>query len=127
MAGIEISEEITEDQLEAMSWRELLKQEVRFYRRIRWPVLKSLRKLQKINWRQCLGESYSNKGKIVQKMAGIEISEEITEDQVVAMSGGELLKQEVRLYRRWPVFKSPRKLPKINWRQCLGESYSNKR
>ena len=32
---------------------------------------------------------------IVQKMAGIEISEEITEDQLEAMSGGELLKQEV--------------------------------
>ena len=32
---------------------------------------------------------------IVQKMAGIEISEEITEDQLDAMSGGELLKQEV--------------------------------
>ena len=34
---------------------------------------------------------------IVQKMAGIEISEEITEDQLEAMSGGELLKQEVLL------------------------------
>ena len=34
---------------------------------------------------------------IVQKMAGIEISEEITEDQLEAMSGGELLKQEVTL------------------------------
>ena len=34
---------------------------------------------------------------IVQKMAGIEISEEITEDQLEAMSGGELLKQEVFL------------------------------
>ena len=34
---------------------------------------------------------------IVQKMAGIEISEEITEDQLEAMSGGELLKQEVSL------------------------------
>ena len=30
------------------------------------------------------------------KMAGIEISEEITSDQLEAMSGGELLKQEVR-------------------------------
>ena len=32
---------------------------------------------------------------VVQKMAGIEISEEITSDQLLAMSGGELLKQEV--------------------------------
>lgn len=32
---------------------------------------------------------------ILQKMAGIEISEEITDDQLEAMSGGELLKQEV--------------------------------
>lgn len=31
---------------------------------------------------------------IVQKMAGIEISEEITDDQLEAMSGGELLRQE---------------------------------
>ncbi|XP_064608579.1 THO complex subunit 2-like isoform X2 [Liolophura sinensis] len=31
---------------------------------------------------------------ILQKMAGIEISEEITDDQLEAMSGGELLKQE---------------------------------
>lgn len=30
------------------------------------------------------------------KMAGIEISEEITDDQLDAMSGGELLRQEVR-------------------------------
>ena len=60
-------------------------------------------------------------------MAGIEISEELTEDQLEAMSGRELLKQEVRLYRRWPVLKDLRKLQKIYWRQCLGENYSNKR
>ena len=34
---------------------------------------------------------------IVQKMAGIEISEEITNDQLDAMNGGELLRQEVCL------------------------------
>ena len=34
---------------------------------------------------------------IVQKMAGVEISEEITNDQLEAMSGGELLRQEVIL------------------------------
>ena len=73
------------------------------------------------------GRGTQTRGKIVQKMAGIEISEEITEDQLEAMSGGELLKQEVRLYRRWQVLKSLRKLQKINWRPCLGESYSNKR
>ena len=33
---------------------------------------------------------------VVTKMAGIEISEEITDDQLDAMSGGELLRQEVR-------------------------------
>ena len=33
---------------------------------------------------------------VIQKMAGIEVSEEITCDQLEAMSGGELLKQEVR-------------------------------
>lgn len=32
---------------------------------------------------------------MIQKMAGIEVSEEITEDQLQAMSGGDLLKQEV--------------------------------
>lgn len=32
---------------------------------------------------------------IVQKMAGVEMSEEITNDQLEAMSGGELLRQEV--------------------------------
>ncbi len=32
---------------------------------------------------------------IVQKMAGIEVSEEITDEQLEAMGGGELLKQEV--------------------------------
>ena len=32
---------------------------------------------------------------IVQKMSGIEVSEEITMDQLEAMSGGELLRQEV--------------------------------
>ena len=31
---------------------------------------------------------------VVTKMAGIEISEEITDDQLDAMSGGELLRQE---------------------------------
>ena len=34
---------------------------------------------------------------VLQKMAGIEISEEMTEDQLQALSGGELLKQEVRM------------------------------
>lgn len=33
---------------------------------------------------------------VVQKMAGIEVSEEITDDQLDAMSGGDLLKVEVR-------------------------------
>lgn len=37
---------------------------------------------------------------VVTKMAGIEISEEITDDQLNAMSGGELLRQEVRLRDR---------------------------
>ena len=32
---------------------------------------------------------------VVQKMAGVEVSEEVTEDQLEAMTGGELLKQEV--------------------------------
>lgn len=32
---------------------------------------------------------------VVQKMAGIEVSEEVTNDQLDAMSGGELLRQEV--------------------------------
>ena len=32
---------------------------------------------------------------IVQKMVGIEVSEEVTEGQLEAMMGGELLKQEV--------------------------------
>jgi hypothetical protein len=35
---------------------------------------------------------------VVTKMAGIEISEEITDDQLDAMSGGELLRQEVVHY-----------------------------
>ena len=42
---------------------------------------------------------------IVQKMAGIEISEEITEDQLEAMSGGELLKQEVFLPLKAPLIQ----------------------
>ena len=33
---------------------------------------------------------------VIQKMAGIEVSEEITTDQLMAMGGGELLRQEVR-------------------------------
>jgi len=32
---------------------------------------------------------------VIQKMAGIEVSEEMTSDQLLAMSGGELLRQEV--------------------------------
>lgn len=32
---------------------------------------------------------------VVQKMAGIEVSEEITDDQLESLSGGELLRQEV--------------------------------
>ena len=32
---------------------------------------------------------------VVQKMAGIEVSEEITDDQLEAMGGGDLLKVEV--------------------------------
>ncbi len=32
---------------------------------------------------------------VVQKMAGIEVSEEMTDDQLEAMGGGELLRQEV--------------------------------
>ena len=35
------------------------------------------------------------------KMAGIEISEEITNDQLEAMTGGELLRQEVRQGEFW--------------------------
>ncbi|ESO04771.1 hypothetical protein HELRODRAFT_191720 [Helobdella robusta] len=31
---------------------------------------------------------------VIQKMAGIEVSEEVTDDQLMAMAGGELLKQE---------------------------------
>lgn len=34
---------------------------------------------------------------VVQKMAGIEVSEEITDDQLNSLSGGELLRQEVGL------------------------------
>lgn len=33
----------------------------------------------------------------MQKMAGIEVSEEITDDQLNSLSGGELLRQEVGL------------------------------
>ena len=32
---------------------------------------------------------------VIQKMAGIEVSEEMTSDQLLAMCGGELLRQEV--------------------------------
>jgi len=32
---------------------------------------------------------------VIQKMAGIEVSEEMTNDQLLAMCGGELLRQEV--------------------------------
>jgi len=35
---------------------------------------------------------------VVQKMSGIEISEEITNEQLEALSGGEILKAEVRVY-----------------------------
>jgi len=34
---------------------------------------------------------------VIQKMAGIEVSEEMTNDQLLAMCGGELLRQEVVL------------------------------
>ena len=33
---------------------------------------------------------------VVQKMSGIEISEEVTMDQIEALSGGEMLRAEVR-------------------------------
>ena len=33
---------------------------------------------------------------VITKMAGLEVSEEITDDQLDAMSGGDILKQEVR-------------------------------
>ena len=36
---------------------------------------------------------------VVLKMAGIEISEELTDDQLEAMAGGELVRQEVCLMR----------------------------
>jgi len=39
---------------------------------------------------------------VVQKMAGIEVSEEMTDDQLLAMSGGELLRQEVCLLPTHP-------------------------
>lgn len=32
---------------------------------------------------------------VIQKMAGIEVSEDMTNDQLLAMCGGELLRQEV--------------------------------
>ena len=32
---------------------------------------------------------------VITKMAGLEVSEEITDDQLDAMSGGDILKQEV--------------------------------
>ena len=32
---------------------------------------------------------------VIQKMAGIEVSEEMTDDQLLASCGGELLRQEV--------------------------------
>ena len=35
---------------------------------------------------------------VVQKMSGIEISEEITNDQLEALSGGEVIKAEVEDY-----------------------------
>ena len=35
---------------------------------------------------------------VIQKMAGIEVSEEITNDQLLSMCGGELLRQEVCTY-----------------------------
>jgi len=34
---------------------------------------------------------------VIQKMAGIEVSEEMTNDQLLALCGGELLRQEVTL------------------------------
>ena len=34
--------------------------------------------------------------KITTNMAGLEVSEELTDDQLQAMSGGDILKQEVR-------------------------------
>ena len=39
---------------------------------------------------------------VVQRMAGVEVTEEMTGDQIEAMGGGELLKQEVR--RLWTAF-----------------------
>lgn len=41
---------------------------------------------------------------IVQKMAGIEAAEEMTSEQLDAMSGGELLRGEVISSHRTPVF-----------------------
>lgn len=36
---------------------------------------------------------------VIQKMAGIEVTEEMTQDQLAATGGGELLKGEVRTTR----------------------------
>ena len=40
---------------------------------------------------------------IVQKMVGIEVSEEITNDQIEAMTGGELLRQEVIINTQYTI------------------------
>ncbi|KAI8734363.1 THO complex subunit 2 [Biomphalaria glabrata] len=43
---------------------------------------------------------------VVQKMAGVEISEKVTDDQLEAMAGGELVRQEVQFISRQQLFSN---------------------
>lgn len=50
-----------------------------------------------LQWLECVVFSYDLAilREVIQKMAGIEVSEEMTNDQLLASCGGELLRQEV--------------------------------